>query len=211
MTKFFRQMYEKNKHKYESFLMPNYGFRPRNYSAEFSSMVNGKDVCIVGPSGQTEIPKNKVIVSIYAYFIQGDIEYISLYGSNKISYNNSTFYVVKRPAKGLPEGKHRLVNMLHYPVGHAHMLQLALHDILYYKPKSIEVINVNFYTKKYNQSIDGNELAPYKSHLLHEPMMNFYYAKQLYDRGLFYGDQDVSELLGLSVEEYVNKMDEVYD
>jgi hypothetical protein len=96
-------------------------------------------------------------------------------------------------------------------------IQRIVHDVLKYRPKSIKLFNIDFFTgpSNYKRGYTAGQLLvdvdPYFVGSGHDYRSDFLFTKNLWERSLISGDLLVEELLQLSPDSYVAKLDQKHD
>jgi len=180
----------------------------------FSKLVDGQNICIVGPSGQSVKPEGYIGAGLYPYNQSEPILYMSHYAARKLETgSNDIMYCCKNQIDSLKiKGSNkRVAHMPHFPIGFPFILQMALNDLSHYRPKSIHIINCNFYLDVYNNSYDGFERAPLDSMKKHDSLMNFQFTKLAKQRLNLTGDKIFTDIISMSLSDYAKELDKIYD
>jgi len=92
-------------------------------------------------------------------------------------------------------------------------IQRIMHDVLKYRPRSIKLFNIDFFTgpSNYKRGYTAGQLLvdidPYFVGSGHDYRSDFLFTKSLREQSLVSGDSLVEEILQLSADSYLSKMD----
>lgn len=96
-------------------------------------------------------------------------------------------------------------------------IPVILNDVIQFAPSRIKVFSTNFfcsqeqYSNNYKPTYIPQNLAVAAHALrIHEPFAGFSFMKNLFNRGLFEGDETTSEILRLSRNQYAKKLQSIY-
>lgn len=107
----------------------------------------------------------------------------------------------------IPDSKD-LYNPLAYTENNA--LQRILLNLLMYEFKEIKVFNANLFINSSTIKAYRNYNNYLKVFYQHDPVSNFIFTKKLYENKVIEVDAALADVLSLSVDEYVDKLDEAY-
>lgn len=133
-----------------------------------------------------------------------NLDYTLHCGGSHIIYKNNRFFTAKH-ARRLPVQKMKF-NPLY--MGSANAIQKVILDVLRYSPLKIKVFNANLW-------VSNNVVENYRSKkafkvskmMYHDSVSNFIFTKKLFVRGLIEADNVLKDVLNLTPEEYVEKLD----
>ncbi len=154
-----------------------------------------------------------------------DVSYIGGVVAEKLfeekeKYEKSLRYLVLRKANA---AGNRLENMRQaYSLnpflcnGHSYMLQIVLVDILLAGAKAITVVKNNLYFTKnfYEDGYDGphnDSQTKWYLFAIHNIAINYRIIKILYDAGVFKADGELSGILAMTCEEYLQGMEDIHN
>lgn len=196
------------------------------------NFLNNKKILVVGPlskknnyndydtvifikSQPKKILKKLTNKNVIIYFNSHNIRNKNLHNFYNDNFNEVNLFKVKEVV-GL--SKTSLINKNPYLLsGGPMMLQNILFDIMIYNPNKIFISGFNFYCSKkmYNdsyQSIRWYDDIFYvrKSFALHDLISNFLFVKNIFDINLLSVDELGSEILKLSVKDYIIRIKKYY-
>jgi len=95
-----------------------------------------------------------------------------------------------------------------YLLGYASAIQRALMDLARYPVARIKVFNANLYISQgYSAGYaEGRIMEYFKSFSLHDPVSSFIFTKRAFDLGWVEADSVLAEILGLTVDEYLERL-----
>jgi hypothetical protein len=96
------------------------------------------------------------------------------------------------------------------------LIQIALHDIICFKPKKIKLFHCDFYTAKHSYNKNYKNFIFNKKEVLesirgHEILGNYIYVKNLYEKKIICAEYEVEKILLLNNKAYANLLDEKFN
>jgi hypothetical protein len=93
-------------------------------------------------------------------------------------------------------------------------IQRIVYHILHYRPKSIVLFNIDFYTGQtaYQQGYVGakNKKLPIQSFITHDVIQNYVFTKRLYDLGYVGASYNAKYVLDMSKAVYIKRLERIY-
>lgn len=153
---------------------------------------------------------NDVPLKIYISYYNRDSLNILINQNASISDFNLDFYCIKD--KQINKSGYRLVqtDAYQWTIGGPNMAQVALYDLLTFRPTRIKVFGMNFFlsTNTHHERYPSKVSLVGLSH--HNIVSNYLYIFKLYNEGIIEVDDGANMILESGVNFYVEKMTKLY-
>lgn len=212
---------------------------------KFFNLVQYQDIAIIGPGYISEASQkkiftdNNIIVRLnttsnnnlntisdlthIVYFNSFTLQYAM--SANSLDLSDDITLVLKSYLIGVSKLKQKNYRFIltndEFLIGAPNLLQMALYDLLHFKPNIIRLYGIDFFTSKTryaNKDYIGNKSSALKSReakldsmSIHNPFTNLLFVENLVLSGFVEVRDDVKELFFMSKLDYLKRVSEALD